>query len=461
MRHAAPARFWLNFPMTPISIIPCGEDDLRWLDRLPPGEVEPDANGWPDFTYPMERSGLKRGWQVAFLRVSGRLRAVVIARRGDRVGRVSSRFEVRAWKAFGAGIDIEELKNEGLTVANALSRDEQLTGPQERDLVAALARHLPWLPETIRQWRRQAHPPRIPENAIGQLSFERDCVRMPLGLSGQRPELVETYAYDESHRSYMQGLHGGVRPSEDSMIRHDWANLTGWTPPRDTFFDARTFTSPSGANQLTLIYANRERPEHATGADLIYIDETRNSVILVQYKRMDDKAADGSDGYRPDQQLEEELRRMRALRTQFAKEDRARGTDAFRLHTDPCFIKLCDPVVTLDLGTLPQPGMVLPLALFNEVHKEIENSGPRGGTRFTKKNIRRSLSSTELIEMVKDGWLGTCTLKDGYEILKDFCERELAAGKSITAAKARRRKPRRRPKKSGDPGGSFHQDRLI
>jgi hypothetical protein len=69
-------------------------------------------------------------------------------------------------------------------------------------------------------------------------------------------------------------MYGGIRPSEDSMIRHDWTNLIGWDPPADTFFDARTFTSPSGRNRLTLLYANREYLEHTTGADLIYIDET-------------------------------------------------------------------------------------------------------------------------------------------------------------------------------------------
>jgi type I restriction enzyme R subunit len=42
--------------------------------------------------------------------------------------------------------------------------------------------------------------------------------------------------------------------------------------------------------------ATPEDLEHATGADLVYLDETRNAVVLVQYKRLKDRAAGGGPG---------------------------------------------------------------------------------------------------------------------------------------------------------------------
>ncbi len=434
---------------------------MAYLRRLPHGPIEPDDDGWAHFTYPIARSGLRRGWQVAFLRVGDQLRAVVIARRGNRVGRVGSMFEVRAWRPFGSGIRVKELQQTGLTVANALDRDEQLTEPQERDLIVALTERETWLADTVEAWRRQVDPPRVPENVVGQLSLERDCVRMPLGLAGLPPQQVEAHAYEESHRSYLEGLHGGVRPSEDSMIRHDWTNLTGWNPPPGTFFDGRTFTSPSGRNQLTLIYANRERPEHATGADLIYIDKTRNAVVLIQYKRMADRAPDGGTGYRPDEQLRKELDRMRMVRDWFAGQPRAQGTDAFRLHADPCFIKLCDPVIDLDLGTAPVPGMVFPLDLFDEVHKELKGIGPRGGTCITRRNVSRSLSSTYLVDMVKGGWLGTHTAEDGMKALLHYCRQALDEGKSLTMARVRKRRPKLKAATTPGPATPAKQTPLF
>lgn len=241
----------------------------------------------------------------------------------------------------------------------------------------------------------------------------------------------------------------------------NWANLIGWNPPQDTFFDARTFTSPSGRNRLTLLYANREDPEHATGADLIYLDETRNAVVLLQYKRLKDRAPGGGPGYYPDGQLEDELRRMREFRRWFGKQSRAKGSNAFRLHADPCFVKLCDPVVDLDLGTAPVPGMVFPLELFDEVQQELKGSGPQGGNCISRKNVTRSLSSTHLIDMVKAGWLGTDTTEDVLKALQGYCEQALSEGKSVTMGKTEN--PKRKPKQptDDDHAGQYEQGRLF
>jgi hypothetical protein len=261
---------------------------------------------------------------------------------------------------------------------------------------------------------------------------------MALELASQPLEHVESYAFEQGQRGFLPAMRGGFRPSEDSMIRHDWANVIGWDAPKDTFFDARTFTSPGGRNQLTVLYANREELEHTTGADLVYIDETHNALVLLQYKRLKDTAPGGGPGYRPDEQLEKELMRMRSVRERFQDQPRGLGSEAFRLHADPCYIKLCEPVVDLDLGTAPVPGMVIPLGLFDALHEELRGSGPKGGTCFSKKNVRRSIGSTTLIEMVKAGWLGTNASGHVIEALSDYCDIALAEGKSVTVARGMR-----------------------
>ncbi|WP_026931894.1 hypothetical protein [Glycomyces tenuis] len=421
--------------MTPVSIIPCTSEVLRWLDRCPAGAVEPDAEGWPRFTYPTDRCELRKGWQVALLRTDGELQAVVIARRGKRAGRVESTFEVRAWRPFDARVSVEEVRQVGRTVKNALDRSTDLTEVQERDLIAELGRRIPWLPGVIEAWRQQTEPAPIPNEVLGQLSLERDVMRTTFGIAGQPIARIEAHGYERGHRSFLRGMTTGQRVGEDAMIRHDWINLTGWNPPVETDFDALTFTNPDGDGELTVIYANKERLEHGTGADLIYIDEIRNALVLIQYKRMKDKAPGGGPGYRPDKQLEKELVRLRAVRDHFDERPPAANSWSFRLLPEPCYVKLCDPVDSLDLGTKPVPGMMLPLSLFEQVHSEIEGTGPKGGTCFSRKNVSRHLSSTFTIDLIKEGWLGTRTSQDAFHILKDFCDSELEARRSLTLAK--------------------------
>jgi hypothetical protein len=138
--------------MTPLSVIPCGPEELEWLTQLREGHIEPDDRGWPEFTFPSERSGLRKKWQVAFLRVADELHAVVIARRGDNVGRVGSRFEVQAWRRFEKGVPVAEFGDAGAAI-DALARDEPLSEVEEQLLIAVLGAREPWVPETIEEWR--------------------------------------------------------------------------------------------------------------------------------------------------------------------------------------------------------------------------------------------------------------------------------------------------------------------
>jgi hypothetical protein len=152
---------------------------------------------------------------------------------------------------------------------------------------------------------------------------------------------------------------------------------------------------------------------------------------------------------------------MRKVRRWFDEQPRAKGSGSFRLLTDPCFVKLCDPVVDLDLGTAPVPGMVFPLALFDEVRRETTGSGPQRGNCISRRNVTRSLSSTYLVDMVKGGWLGTNTTEDVRKALADYCNQALAEGKSVTMGRTEKHERKARRHSEVDPAASFEQGPLF
>lgn len=84
--------------------------------------------------------------------------------------------------------------------------------------------------------------------------------------------------------------------------------------PRSQRYPVRTFVN--GATKLSVLLANKLELEKQLGVDLIYCNETHQSVVFVQYKMF--AGADGADGYRPNEQLTEEIRRMDALAATFA-----------------------------------------------------------------------------------------------------------------------------------------------
>ena len=106
------------------------------------------------------------------------------------------------------------------------------------------------------------------------------------------------------------------------------------------FLDFDRLDSPSGIVQfskgrerLTVINVNRQPLERTTGADLIYVNETSKSFVLVQYKTFRREGKPSRLVYRPDAQLREELARMRRIKS--SADDGAPGS--YRLDQGCCF----------------------------------------------------------------------------------------------------------------------------
>lgn len=435
VKSQKPGTFCFNEAVTPIFILPCHDVALEWLERQGSGYIPPDADGkYPSFTFPVDLCDLSRGWQVVMLKVGEELRAVAIARRRRRVGNVEARFEVREWQPFNVRIPSKELEQGPRTVTNALTRKSGLTPEQERDLVAALAHRMPWLPAAIAEFRSQIGPQRIPANVAGQLGLEREAFWTALSAAGYPMHFIADYHFRQGQRGFIDGVPKDHYhyPTEDEQILQDWQHLTGWSPTPDCYGASRTYTRGRTGRKLTILHVNKAGLETATGADLIYMNETNNALVLIQYKRMAHQDAKGRWGYYfGGDRLEDQLQRLQAIDDAFSVAPVAEGDLSARLHPHPSFIKLCDGKIELDDNTAPTPGMVLPLAEFTRLRDKFTAAKI---ARFSRENVRHSISSTLMVDLIKSSWVGTRSSAHAMKVLGDFIEGRLDDGAALTLA---------------------------
>jgi len=266
---------------------------------------------------------------------------------------------------------------------------------------------------------------------------ERDALRSALDFAGIKRDTMKRVPATAT-RSIIERLGHAVTP-EDPAIFHDSLS----------FLNAKAVSSPSGAltltegaTTLTVVNVNRQALETTLGADLIYINETTESMVLVQYKMMSDRLAN-RPVFRPssDANIAKELGRMRKI-----EPGKDSGTPAdFRLDGHAGYLKLCSPIVKArQHDTRPTAGMYLPLALWDAILTTPEVRGPKGGVAVGYHNVDRYLRNTQFAELVRDGWIGTRTAntRELTELVVDA----LDGGRSVTAAAASGVDPSRIPR---------------
>lgn len=305
-----------------------------------------------------------------------------------------------------------------------------LTEKSADAVVKAFARLRPPEAGELRRLLGAHAPPagRLRGDGLQATAQEADAVRLAIDIAGiPRKALRDVRPDGES--SFLSRLEW-VRASEDAAITYDGMR----------FLDFDRIESPSGIvtfasgqERLVVVNVNRQPLERTTGADLVYINEPRESFVLVQYKAM---RREGDDNprlvYRPDAQLAAELKRMRAIKTGVND-----GTpDSYRLHPGTCFLKLCKPVVRLDRTQDLVSGMYLPLDYYDALTSSGAVRGPRDGLAFTYKNVGRHVGNDLFVALVRGGWVGSRGASS--KRLQELVVAGLEADRSVTVAAASR-----------------------
>ena len=238
------------------------------------------------------------------------------------------------------------------------------------------------------------------ETAMAMISLPRDS------------EATQMQLYDEDTSLEDFRLH------EDSVIENDARSFPDMQLERSYVTGRAIFTH--GNQVLHVITANRRPLETCLGADLIVINKPLNSVVLVQYKMLDE---DGNQWKcNIDTRFSDEAARLLGVPCDIKSEN-------YRLRDEAAFFKF----VRRKMSTSTY-GYVVPLSQL----ERLTRTGPKGGQHIIETDLDSQHISHEVFcNLVRTGYLGSSG--DVSRNLVGVCDQVLRSNKALTVAEVSKR----------------------
>lgn len=302
------------------------------------------------------------------------------------------------------------------------SRVSEKLGQAIVDQLAARPENGPALARVLAHRRR----PRRYENAR---ALQGDAVKLAIKAFGGSEEAASVSLPGDDTAL------GTVRLLEDAVIEHDARWMPGWRLADSSLTGRATFERRG--ERLDVFTANKRPLEELFGVDLIYLNEARGALVMVQYKMLEpderarrrietelfayDELDEQEWTVRIDDQFRDELERMR----RFDKDLEPEG--AYRLHPGAFYLKL-----VRRLAATNSAGILLSLGHFDQLMDAGELSGPRGGLRLSYSSLAGHYLRTEpFVELVRSGYVGTRGATTNH--LQALIEASLHGGKAVVA----------------------------
>ncbi|MHB8727141.1 MAG: hypothetical protein ACYC9Z_17485 [Casimicrobiaceae bacterium] len=185
---------------------------------------------------------------------------------------------------------------------------------------------------------------------------------------------------------------------EDNVVHADASRLPGFDAIAPDVTGRAVFQK--GGERLTIYTANKLPLEKMLGVDLIYINESRGNVAMVQYKMLEEhnRGLGGPDWlFRPDKQLRDEILRMRLPEFAGSLKD-------YRLSRNPFFFKFVKRKVVDD----SHQSFFVALDHLNQILAATKTKGPKGGVRVSYEALDGTyLREADMLGLIRSGYVGT------------------------------------------------------
>lgn len=214
------------------------------------------------------------------------------------------------------------------------------------------------------------------------------------GIRGNdKPEQVVLKRGVESELSLI-----GAHLYEDNIVTLDASQLPGFERISADVTGRAVFRK--GDEKLVIYTANKLPLEKMMGVDLIYINETRGNIVMIQYKMLEEnkQGNDVTDWFfRPDQQLRNEIARMKLPSCNSFLSD-------YRLSRNPFFFKFVKRKIVV--GT--HQSFFVSLDHLNQILATPEAKGPRGGIHLSYNTLGGTyLREADMLGLIRSGYIGT------------------------------------------------------
>ena len=233
-------------------------------------------------------------------------------------------------------------------------------------------------------------------NAPNNIWAQEDAIHLAMAAFGIQNQIPNEVVLKNGATSGLGMV--GTLLYEDNVVRSDASQLPGFDAIAPDVTGRTVFER--GDERLIIYTANRLPLEEMLGVDLIYINETRGNIVMVQYKMLEEerRGDDGSDWlFRPDHQFQEEVARMQFPPFEGTVMD-------YRLNSSPFFFKFVKRKLT---GSSPTAFLVS-LDHLKQILASPEAQGPRGGIRVSYETLDGTyLRQSDMISLIYSGYVGT------------------------------------------------------
>ncbi len=211
---------------------------------------------------------------------------------------------------------------------------------------------------------------------------------------------------------------------EDSVIEHDARSVPRYDLVGSDVTGHAVFEK--GLERLDVFTANRRPLEKVFGVDLIYVNTTRQNIVMVQYKMLEPHTRKGAEAdwiYRPDAQLEAEIKRMRKFSS-----DHPPGEYEYRLNPQVFYLKF----VKRD-GALKNAAIAIPIDHFERLRADPACKGPRGAVRVSFETLAgRYLRQGAFLDLIRSGYIGAHAQTTAH--LEELVQAVVKGDRAVVAA---------------------------
>jgi hypothetical protein len=263
------------------------------------------------------------------------------------------------------------------------------------------------------------------------VALQEDALALALKAFGAPNAAASTLAIGERATAL-----AGARLQEDVVIEHDARWISDWTLDSSDVTGRAVFSQ--GREQLQVFTANKQPLESLFGVDLIYLNETRRSIVMVQYKMMEPsersvrqvetgfgmfKDKDEQEWIVPiDGQFKNEMARMERFDRPISE------PGSYRMTPSPFFFKR-----VRRYGATGGPGILLSLGHLQQMLAEGRLDGPRGGLRIAYSELNgHYLRGETFVDLVRSGYIGSHSATTDH--LQTLIDITLSEGRAAVAA---------------------------
>lgn len=226
---------------------------------------------------------------------------------------------------------------------------------------------------------------------------QEDAIQSAMAVFGIRGNAIPDQVVLKRGASSGLGLIG-AHLYEDNVVHADASRLPGFDVIASDVTGRAIFQKRD--ERLVIYTANKLPLEKMLGVDLIYINEIRGNIVMVQYKMLEEARQASGDYdwlFRPDKQLRDEIARMQIPAFEGMLSD-------YRLSRNPFFFKFVKRKIVDD----SHQSFLVSLDHLNQILAAPESKGPKGGVCLSYEALEGTyLRETDMLGLIRSGYIGT------------------------------------------------------